>query len=142
MNILIVHAIVILLSSYAAIAAENDNSKKRKPAGVTDMRYNELLEMWFPKDRAYSPKGLLLNTVEEAVLFPDWIKLRMIRSNNTRLLAAASDELDVEQLVLFVQSFGIPTQSMSYGLTLKLLCVFSFSNIFGCKLQVFVVLLG
>jgi len=119
MNILIVHAIVILLSSYAEISDQQEKGKKSKspkgkgPNAVTELRYNELLEMWFPVKTEFAPKGLLLNTVEEAVLFPDWIKLRMIRSNNTRLLAAASEDLDIDQLVLFVQSFGIPIQSMT-----------------------------
>ena len=110
MNILIIHAIVILITSYATPTTTNGEGKKCK---TTEMKYNELLDMWFPKQKSLAPKGLFLNTSEEAQLFPDWIKLRLIRSNNPRLVAAASEDLDIDQLVLFVQSFGIPVQSMT-----------------------------
>ncbi len=116
LNILIVHAIVILITSYVTPMSTNVVGKKVKAKGMkatTDLKYNELLDMWFPKQKAHSPKGLFLNIIEEAQLFPDWIKLRLIRSNNQRLVSAASEDLDIEQLVLFVQSFGIPVQSMT-----------------------------
>jgi len=51
------------------------------------------------------------------VLLPDWLRLRMLRSEATpstrRLAFAAVRDLQVEQLVLFIQSFGIPVESMN-----------------------------
>ena len=44
----------------------------------------------------------------EVVLIPDWLKLKMIRSEVPSLVDAALVELDPQQLVLFIQSFGIP----------------------------------
>ncbi len=52
-------------------------------------------------------------TREEAVLIPDWLKLKMIRSDSAVLVDTALRELDAQQLVLFIQSFGIPVPSMS-----------------------------
>jgi len=58
-----------------------------------------------------------MDTQEEAVLLPDWLRLRMLRSEATpstrRLAFAAVRDLQVEQLVLFIQSFGIPVESMN-----------------------------
>lgn len=76
------------------------------------------------------PSGFLVNTSEEALLLPDWLKLRMIRCHTGRLvdagriihfrsigiiyfsLSVALLDLDPSQLLLFVQSFGIPVPSM------------------------------
>ncbi|CAG7822634.1 unnamed protein product [Allacma fusca] len=120
MNILILHAIVILLSSYSVTAGKDSSksteAKKLKTGrgkSSVDLKYNDIQDMWFPKLKEACPKGYLLNTSEEAVLFPDWIKLRMIRSNNSRLLSSALQDLEADQLMLFVQSFGVPTQSMT-----------------------------
>ncbi len=52
-------------------------------------------------------------TKEEAVLIPDWLKLKMIRSDSPVLVDTALRELEPQQLVLFIQSFGIPVASMS-----------------------------
>lgn len=119
MNILIIHAIVILLSSYCAYTQEHGKTSvqttTKKPKSNKDIkiRCSELLEIWFPQNKENSPKGFLLNTSEEAVLFPDWVKLKMIRSNNPRLLEVATHDLEVEQLMLFIQHFGVPIQSMT-----------------------------
>ena len=45
---------------------------------------------------------------KEVVLIPDWLKLKMIRSEVPSLVDAALVELVPHQLVLFIQSFGIP----------------------------------
>ncbi|GIY65222.1 integrator complex subunit 1 [Caerostris extrusa] len=58
-------------------------------------------------------KAFLVDTSEEALLLPDWLKLRMIRSSVGVLVDAALKDLDPSQLVLFIQSFGIPVTSMS-----------------------------
>ena len=49
--------------------------------------YDELLENWFPTD-GKPPSAFLLDTSEEALLLPDLLKLRMIRSNSEQLISA------------------------------------------------------
>lgn len=73
--------------------------------------FENLLEIWFPLGKE-SPKAYLVDTSEEALLIPDWLKLRMIRSNVDQLVDAALKDLEPSQLVLFIQSFGIPVKSM------------------------------
>lgn len=102
MHILVVHAMIILLT-YGLTADDRD-------------LFNTLLETWFPLN-GEQPKAYLVDTSEEALLIPDWLKLRMIRSTVPRLVDAALVNLEPSQLVLFIQSFGIPVSSMS-----KLLC--------------------
>ncbi|TRY54796.1 hypothetical protein DNTS_001767 [Danionella cerebrum] len=94
MHILVVHAMVILLTM-------------GPPKGESD--FYILLDIWFP-DKKPLPTAFLVDTSEEALLLPDWLKLRMIRSEVSRLVDA---ELAPQQLLLFVQSFGIPVSSMS-----------------------------
>lgn len=97
MHILVVHAMVILLTM-------------GPPKGESD--FFTLLEIWFP-DKKPLPTAFLVDTSEEALLLPDWLKLRMIRSEVSRLVDAALQDLEPQQLLLFVQSFGIPVSSMS-----------------------------
>ncbi|KAK9534706.1 hypothetical protein VZT92_007136 [Zoarces viviparus] len=97
MHILVVHAMVILLTL-------------GPPKGESD--FYALLDIWFP-DKKPLPTAFLVDTSEEALLLPDWLKLRMIRSEVSRLVDAALQDLESQQLLLFVQSFGIPVSSMS-----------------------------
>ncbi|XP_054616240.1 integrator complex subunit 1 isoform X2 [Dunckerocampus dactyliophorus] len=97
MHILVVHAMVILLTL-------------GPPKGESD--FYSLLDIWFP-DKKPLPTAFLVDTSEEALLLPDWLKLRMIRSEVSRLVDAALQDLEPQQLLLFVQSFGIPVSSMS-----------------------------
>ncbi|KAJ7992420.1 hypothetical protein DPEC_G00278360 [Dallia pectoralis] len=97
MHILVVHAMVILLTL-------------GPPKGESD--FFNLLDIWFP-DKKPLPTAFLVDTSEEALLLPDWLKLRMIRSEVARLVDAALQDLESHQLLLFVQSFGIPVSSMS-----------------------------
>ncbi|KAK7940544.1 hypothetical protein WMY93_003870 [Mugilogobius chulae] len=97
MHILVVHAMVILLTL-------------GPPKGESD--FFALLDIWFP-DKKPLPTAFLVDTSEEALLLPDWLKLRMIRSEVSRLVDAALQDLEPQQLLLFVQSFGIPVSSMS-----------------------------
>ncbi|KAJ1532280.1 hypothetical protein ONE63_000894 [Megalurothrips usitatus] len=97
MHILVVHAMVILLSFGPCCERE---------------AFDELLEAWFPQNGQY-PKAFLIDTSEEALLYPDWLKLRMIRSEVEVLVEAALADLEPRDLVLFIQSFGIPVESMS-----------------------------
>ncbi|GAB1607705.1 integrator complex subunit 1 [Argonauta hians] len=98
MLVLVVHAMIILLTYGPPKGGEED--------------YEELLETWFPEEGS-PPNAFLLDTSEEALLLPDWLKLRMIRSSIDRLITAALQDLDPAQLFLFVQSFGIPVSGMS-----------------------------
>ncbi|KAM8962294.1 integrator complex subunit 1 isoform 2-T2 [Pelodytes ibericus] len=97
MHILVVHAMVILLTL-------------GPPRGEND--FYPLLDIWFPEKKPL-PTAFLVDTSEEALLLPDWLKLRMIRSEVPRLVDAALQDLEPQQLLLFVQSFGIPVSSMS-----------------------------
>ncbi|XP_048186404.1 integrator complex subunit 1 isoform X1 [Perognathus longimembris pacificus] len=98
MHILVVHAMVILLTL--------------GPPRAGDSEFQELLDIWFPEKKPL-PTAFLVDTSEEALLLPDWLKLRMIRSEVPRLVDAALQDLEPQQLLLFVQSFGIPVSSMS-----------------------------
>ncbi|XP_063090087.1 integrator complex subunit 1 isoform X1 [Cavia porcellus] len=98
MHILVVHAMVILLTL--------------GPPRAGDSEFYELLDIWFPEKQPL-PTAFLVDTSEEALLLPDWLKLRMIRSEVPRLVDAALQDLEPQQLLLFVQSFGIPVSSMS-----------------------------
>ncbi|KAG8338374.1 Integrator complex subunit 1 [Homalodisca vitripennis] len=93
--ILVVHAMVIILTM--------------GPQCVTlSAEYQQLLDIWFPLNKENTPKAFLVDTSEEALLIPDWLKLRMIRSRVPRLVNAALTDLEPQQLILFIQSFGIP----------------------------------
>ena len=59
------------------------------------------------------PRAYLMEQQEEVQLIPDWLKLKMIRSDEMTLVNAALRDLEPPQLVLFIQSFGIPVPSMS-----------------------------
>uniref|UniRef100_A0A3B4V4F3 Integrator complex subunit 1 n=1 Tax=Seriola dumerili TaxID=41447 RepID=A0A3B4V4F3_SERDU len=98
MHILVVHAMVILLTLGPPKGSPSD--------------FYALLDIWFP-DKKPLPTAFLVDTSEEALLLPDWLKLRMIRSEVSRLVDAALQDLEPQQLLLFVQSFGIPVSSMS-----------------------------
>uniref|UniRef100_A0A8D0G6X8 Integrator complex subunit 1 n=1 Tax=Sphenodon punctatus TaxID=8508 RepID=A0A8D0G6X8_SPHPU len=98
MHILVVHAMVILLTL--------------GPPQAGDGEFYTLLDIWFPEKKPL-PTAFLVDTSEEALLLPDWLKLRMIRSEVPRLVDAALQDLEPQQLLLFVQSFGIPVSSMS-----------------------------
>ncbi|XP_049759647.1 integrator complex subunit 1 isoform X1 [Elephas maximus indicus] len=98
MHILVVHAMVILLTL--------------GPPRAGDSEFHALLDIWFPEKKPL-PTAFLVDTSEEALLLPDWLKLRMIRSEVPRLVDAALQDLEPQQLLLFVQSFGIPVSSMS-----------------------------
>lgn len=50
-----------------------------------------LLETWFPEKNKL-PSAFLLDTSEEALLLPDWLKLRMIRSSEEVLINAGTDQ--------------------------------------------------
>ncbi|XP_019564410.2 integrator complex subunit 1 [Aedes albopictus] len=96
----IIQAFVILLthSTYIPMAAQ-------------------ILDYWFPEG-APPPQAFNLDTSEPVQILPDWLKLKMIRSNVDRLVDAALQGLTPDQIVLFVQNFGTPINSMSKLLAL------------------------
>lgn len=94
--VLVIQAIIILLSH----GVGNDATL-----------YEHMLDIWFPLN-GEQPHAYLIDTSEEALMIPDWLKLRMIRSGVSRLVNAALVDLAPQQLVLFIQSFGIPVSSM------------------------------
>ena len=54
---------------------------------VGEELYKELLETWFPEN-GRPPSAYLLDKSEEALLLPDCLKFRMIRSNVEQLIDA------------------------------------------------------
>ncbi len=116
MNIQIIQAAVVLLLTYSAVTAKILKTKEKEAQFVKtplDIKFNDLMDVWFPHSKDNTPKGFLLNTTEEVLLFPAWLRLRMARSDNPRLLRAALQDLDVDKLLVFFQSFGFPQKSMS-----------------------------
>ena len=65
---------------------------------IDEKQYNELLETWFPEN-SKPPSAFLLDTSEEALLLPDLLKLRMIRSNSEQLINAGRSMLFVELIL-------------------------------------------
>lgn len=74
--------------------------------------FPQLLDIWFPST-GEPPQAFLVDTSEEALLYPDWLRLRMIRSSVLPLVDAALKDLEPKELILFIQSFGIPVASMT-----------------------------
>lgn len=64
------------------------------------------------------PQAFTMETQEPVLILPDWLKLKMIRSNVERLVDVALQDLTPDQIVLFVQNFGTPVSSMSKLLAL------------------------
>uniref|UniRef100_A0A8B9LSR4 Integrator complex subunit 1 n=1 Tax=Astyanax mexicanus TaxID=7994 RepID=A0A8B9LSR4_ASTMX len=111
MHILVVHAMVILLT-LGPPKGMTCSSLLPPLSVICESDFFTLLDIWFP-DKKPLPTAFLVDTSEEALLLPDWLKLRMIRSEVSRLVDAALQDLEPQQLLLFVQSFGIPVSSMS-----------------------------
>ncbi|XP_055613297.1 integrator complex subunit 1 [Uranotaenia lowii] len=78
---------------------------------------SQILDYWFPEG-APPPQAFNIETSEPVQILPDWLKLKMIRSNVDRLVDAALLGLTPDQIVLFVQNFGTPINSMSKLLAL------------------------
>uniref|UniRef100_A0A1A9UJ01 Uncharacterized protein n=1 Tax=Glossina austeni TaxID=7395 RepID=A0A1A9UJ01_GLOAU len=98
----IIHAFIILLT----------HSSNNMPESIP------ILDYWFPLGGSV-PIAYIPNMPHEPVqLLPDWLKLKMIRSSVDRLIEAAIRELTPDQIVLFVQNFGTPINSMSKLLAL------------------------
>lgn len=109
-HMIIIHAFVILLT-YATMI----------PNAAPYLDY------WFPPN-APLPQAFAIETNEPIVIFPDWLKLKMIRSSVERLVDAALQDLTPQQIILFIQSFGTPVNSMSKLLALLDLAVIEQTN--------------
>uniref|UniRef100_A0A182Y025 Uncharacterized protein n=1 Tax=Anopheles stephensi TaxID=30069 RepID=A0A182Y025_ANOST len=77
----------------------------------------QILDYWFPEGSP-PPQAFTVDGSEPICILPDWLKLKMIRSNVERLVDAALQGLTPDQIVLFVQNFGTPVGSMSKLLAL------------------------
>ncbi|XP_037940861.1 integrator complex subunit 1 [Teleopsis dalmanni] len=98
----IIHAFIILLTHSTSTMSESF----------------PILDYWFPPNQK-APTAYLPNLPHEPVqLLPDWLKLRMIRSSVDRLVTAAIQDLTPDQIILFIQNFGTPVNSMSRLLAL------------------------
>lgn len=60
-----------------------------------DSEFQALLDIWFPEEKPL-PTAFLVDTSEEALLLPDWLKLRMIRSEVLRLVDAGTAQAGLE----------------------------------------------
>lgn len=89
LNISVVQAMMILLTFC--------DDCKRHP-------FDKLLQIWFSEP---PPQAFLMDTSEEALLIPDYLKLRLLRANNSVLVEAGLKDLEPSQLILFIQSFGL-----------------------------------
>lgn len=103
MHVLVVRAMIILLSY-----GRSSDDKKRGSSQFFD----ELFNIWVQENNRL-PYGYLVDTSEEALLLPDWLKLRMLRSTDQRIVDSALQEVEPTQLVTLIQWFGIPVSSMS-----------------------------
>ncbi|EDW09794.1 integrator complex subunit 1 [Drosophila mojavensis] len=97
LHINIIHAFIILLTY----------SSSNMPESIP------ILDYWFPPGRPAPVAFLPTMPQEQIQLLPDWLKLKMIRSSVDRLIEAALNDLTPDQIVLFVQNFGTPVNSMS-----------------------------
>jgi integrator complex subunit 1 len=101
MHLNFIHALIILLS------------ESKELTGAM-----ELLDYFFPAGNAAYPQAFSVETDEKVQILPDWLKLKMIRSSIERMVDVALQDLSPEQLILFIQSFGTPKDSMSKLLAL------------------------
>lgn len=113
LHILVIHAMTILLTYGPPESSESDELNRQG-----SIYFGQLLDVWFPAGGIHPPpQAYLVETTEEALLYPDWLKLRMIRSPVDALVDTALKDLEPAQLILFIQSFGIPVPSMTKLLT-------------------------
>lgn len=104
-HMIIIHAFVILLT-YATMIPNATH-----------------LDYWFPPNTPLPHAFSIDSSESPVVIFPDWLKLKMIRSSVDRLVDAALQDLTPLQIILFIQSFGTPVNSMSKLLALLDLAV-------------------
>ncbi|EDV20866.1 uncharacterized protein TRIADDRAFT_60509 [Trichoplax adhaerens] len=96
--VIILQAIVLLLT-YGPPSLDNDNFKF-------------LLDLWFPEDQEL-PIVIRLDNNEQIVWIDAWLKLRMITSQIPRLVDKVLEYSTPVNVMMYVQSFGIPVRNMS-----------------------------
>lgn len=101
MHLNIIHAFIILLTHSTNLQGADQQ-----------------LDFWFPSDAPMAPQAFNVETSEQVQILPDWLKLKMMRSSIERLVDVALTDLSPDQIVLFVQNFGTPINSMSKLLAL------------------------
>ncbi|PZC76809.1 hypothetical protein B5X24_HaOG204126 [Helicoverpa armigera] len=72
--------------------------------------YSWLMSVWVGND---APQAFTLDTQEEALLLPDWLRLHMVRSARSPLLESGMRAMTAPKLALFIQTFGMPVTAMS-----------------------------
>lgn len=72
-----------------------------------DSEFQALLDIWFPEEKPL-PTAFLVDTSEEALLLPDWLKLRMIRSEVLRLVDAGTAQAGLEWWGLLTRGSRAP----------------------------------
>jgi len=97
LHIRVIHASIVLLTC--------------SPSPDNNADYALLLKTWFPEAGQYEVR--LADTGEEAVILHDWLRMKMVRSGLPQLVNSALTGLVPEQLVLFMQTFGLPVESVS-----------------------------
>lgn len=80
-----------------------------EPSDSCRQLYDQLLETWFCEPQ---PQAFLVDTSEQALLFPDWLRLKLLKSSSPILVGAALKDVEPNQLILFIQSFGLSVSSM------------------------------
>eukprot|EP00794_Sanderia_malayensis_P009153 gene9152-10125_t len=99
LHVRVIHAVIVLLTT-------------GPPCGDgQDSEYKLLLDTWFPEQGHYEVR--LADTGEEAFLLQDWLRMKMVTSNVSRLVDTALQGLSPGQLVMFMQTFGLPVASIS-----------------------------
>lgn len=71
-----------------------------------------ILDYWFPMGGPHL-EATSLESSESIEIFPHWLKLKMIHSTVDRLVDAALQNLTPEQIIQFIQSFGLPVGTVS-----------------------------
>ena len=74
-----------------------DALRRENTSSVGASYYEKLLNSWFPEG-GRPPTAFLVDTSEEALLLPDWLKLRMIRSTSLRLVEAG-EKIKMKNLI-------------------------------------------
>ncbi|CAD0204094.1 unnamed protein product [Chrysodeixis includens] len=98
LHLLVAHAYLKLLCAGPSIYDTNQEM------------YSWLQSVWVGND---APQAFNVDSDEEAVLLPDWLRLHMVRSARPALLEAGMRALPAAKLALFIQTFGMPVASMS-----------------------------
>ncbi len=89
LGMLILHLPVITATVFVTFLGESE--------------FYTLLDIWFP-DKKPLPTAFLVDTSEEALLLPDWLKLRMIRSEVSQLVDAGINNLYLEIRILEINT--------------------------------------